>query len=476
MRAMRCSLAVLCVLSAVLAVGAGAAGHAGAWHRADLRPVTQPSVVAGRVVVYAEVDRQLRLLALSARTGRTLWSQAASPSYVTPGVAPEVASIDGVVVYLQDAGGARTARLAGVDAATGRSRWQTDPGLFGSWPTPCGRGGRSICVNGALAGATIAGLLEFDARTGVLIRSEKGLADGRALGQELVDSGNRAPETLTATSGARVVWERPLRDVFAGKGLSSDWGWNFERYLSRGLYIGSVGADARVTRGSRVTLDLSGGGMAAFAISDGRVRWRNAGSQYACGIVPCPGSARHSTDDPQSEGSPEVGVRVRSSGTAVARLDRPFDDPVFSKDARVVLEGFDPGTGRTVWRAPVRADFLFKLSFAQVGDAVIAVRDARDRLVAVDLRTGATRALPATSAAWCRKPRQYSDLPGWIDPTGKRQTKYVGQDSFAPCTVAGRPRPQPGVVPGFVATFGARVGTTGFWSEPRGVRAAPIAG
>lgn len=122
---------VLVAIVALFALGCALsdAASAAGWERRDIRAVTQPVVVRDRLVLYAEVDRQLRLLALSARTGRTLWSQPASPSQVTPGVAPEIVVIDRTAYFL-GAGEGRTAHLTAIDVATGRFRWRTDPGVF----------------------------------------------------------------------------------------------------------------------------------------------------------------------------------------------------------------------------------------------------------------------------------------------------------------------------------------------------------
>src|SRR4051794_29084055 len=117
---LRLSLPVgLLVLVAMSAVG----GHVDAatsrgWQRVDLHAVTQPRAVGHRFVLYAAKGGELQVVALDAISGTTAWSVAASPSIITPGVAPSVAAIGGDVFYLRTAA-AGGAELVARDVATG---------------------------------------------------------------------------------------------------------------------------------------------------------------------------------------------------------------------------------------------------------------------------------------------------------------------------------------------------------------------
>lgn len=136
----RCLLvaSMTAALAAACSPASSSRGNATAigWTRADLTPVTQPAPVAGRFVLYVSSARQLSVVGLNARTGATVWSDAATQSSIPPGVAPDLAVVGGVVVYVHSLG-AQTADLVGADAATGRVIWHTSVGDFTSWPQLC---------------------------------------------------------------------------------------------------------------------------------------------------------------------------------------------------------------------------------------------------------------------------------------------------------------------------------------------------
>src|SRR3954471_3129201 len=85
---------------AALLVGArSGAGAAAGWVRADLRPVTQPALLGGAIVLYTSQKGGLRVLALDPHDGRTLWSRPATASSVAPGEAPQILFLGGHVVF-----------------------------------------------------------------------------------------------------------------------------------------------------------------------------------------------------------------------------------------------------------------------------------------------------------------------------------------------------------------------------------------
>src|SRR4051812_34810585 len=70
------------------------------WKRTDLRPVSQPAVVGDRVMLLVGAAGGLRVIALDAASGATVWSHDASPWEMAPGEAPYLAIIGGEVVFL----------------------------------------------------------------------------------------------------------------------------------------------------------------------------------------------------------------------------------------------------------------------------------------------------------------------------------------------------------------------------------------
>ena len=120
----------LAALAVALFLVLSARGSVGAWRRSDLKPVTQPAPLGGRFLLYAASEGGLRILALDARSGSTVWSAVASPSGIAPGQPPELALVDGYVIYLREVSGRRLAQLVASDPSTGREVWQSRAGHF----------------------------------------------------------------------------------------------------------------------------------------------------------------------------------------------------------------------------------------------------------------------------------------------------------------------------------------------------------
>src|SRR4051812_549881 len=98
MPSMRRTLALAAAMTLTCATHASA--QTPGWTRPDLKPVTQPVAAGDRVVLYVAADKGLRLLGLDAASGRTVWSQPASASDITPGEAPSLLVAGGQAIYL----------------------------------------------------------------------------------------------------------------------------------------------------------------------------------------------------------------------------------------------------------------------------------------------------------------------------------------------------------------------------------------
>jgi hypothetical protein len=92
-------------------------------------------------------------------------------------------------------------------------------------------------------------------------------AGGREIGPDLYDPAARAPEVMEAVSGTSVAWIRPL-------------------------------ASYTVTK---ATVSIARGMTAGFRLSDGSVAWRDPGTVYMCGELPCPGQGI-------GGGTPDLGI------------------------------------------------------------------------------------------------------------------------------------------------------------------------
>ena len=220
-------LAVACS-NAEARVAAAQGAAASGWTRSDLRPITQPAPVAGRLVLYVAAGGGLRLIAVSAGSGSTFWTKVATTSQVAPGSPPALAVVGETVFYLRKETGP-VARLVAVAARSGNELWRSGPAEFTSSPSICPGARSTICISGVLAAAPHqARLLRFDAVRGTLLDSPLLSSDGggREVGVGLFDPGERKPEVLLAIAGKRVSWRKPLSQIFTVPGLSTDWGWN----------------------------------------------------------------------------------------------------------------------------------------------------------------------------------------------------------------------------------------------------------
>jgi outer membrane protein assembly factor BamB len=446
------------------AAGDEANARAAAWKRTDLKPVSQPSAVGDRLVLYAAAPPGLRLIAVSGRTGSTLWSVAATPSLNARGEAPTVMTSGGTVIYMRPAVGGVT-ELVARDVATGRDLWRV-PGLFTSWPEACPESPAAVCVTGSLLWQKRQTyLLSLDAGNGETraIATLGKRSGGRRIAPGLFDPGARSPELLLAAQSSRVTWRQPLGNVFTLQGSSTDWGWNFDRIERHGLFVGSPGWAPRSRTSSRIVVDVSRSITAGFRIRDGAVAWRSRGTTYRCTYLPCPGQ--------EDAGAPSVGVRFRESGTVTATRQRP--KPVASRGAKVVVEGFDPHTGRTLWTFDAGREIgLLSRTYEapQLDATTVVLRDERQRRFAVDLSTGSKRSVPPSTRGWCRESTRYTSRR-----TGGSPVTWAGRDALFPCTVAGR-RSSVGRAPAFVGEIGARVGSLVVWSERSAVVGAPQGG
>src|SRR5262249_44182884 len=301
------------------------------------------------------------------------------------------------------------------------------------------------CLTGLLSTSAQRGAqLRFDAKTGkqlpgAVISTRFG---GRELAPDLFDPGDRNPELIIATSGAHESWRRPLRAIFTLPGASTDWGWNFDRANRPGLFVGSPGWKPVKLTSTRYSSDLSKAMTAGFRISDGTVVWRSSGS-FICYYLPCPGDSEAGYSSPSNAHGPGPTVALRVRG--VGRVNGSFNGlPVASRSARLTIEGFDPGTGHTMWHYDAgHATGLITQRFLPPRmNSTTTVLPRGRRLVALDLRSGRQRPVAASAAAWCRKPVLYKQR-------GSRLTTYIGQFSLYPCTAKGRRRTTSAAPPSF---------------------------
>jgi len=465
LRRRRVSLVVCALLlfACVLFGGYGsafAASSAGRWTFSRMRPVSSPVAVGGRFVVYVASRQRLMIVGLDARSGKPAWMFPATPSASTPGVGPSVLAIGNRVIFMETAAGV-SARLVAVDAVSGRLLWASRAAVFSDWPEPCVGDPRGACDIGFLVSVLpfpAARLLRFgvtDGRATVGSALPGSLASARGLASGLYDPGLRHPEYLVSASATRVLWTRRLADIFDLAGASTDNSWDIDRIDRDGLFVGSVGAPAQTTRSGLSVYDVSAAETVGFRMADGSVVWSNAGSQYGCDLLPCPGWL--------SQGGLRVGVRLRETGTLTFRggggngIVAPGDD--------VTIEGFDPATGNTLWTFDAGDDAGLIAATEvppQTRATVVVLPNAKVIPNLVDLISG--HAMPATGPveAWCEPLTTTYDL-------GSLGQYTAAAASFA-CDAEGHRIRTPGRIPSFV---GPSIRGVTAWSDVNQVVAAP---
>ena len=454
MRALTKCVFVLAAMSTLLAIGDGAAAaRAGGvrWTFAKFRPVSQPSAVASRFVLYAAGSGGLRVVALDVRSGRPVWTALASPSAIAPGVPPTLLAVDGEVIILRPVFGQR-ARLVAIDARTGRKRWASNPGYFTDWPERCLGEPSYVCDVGTYAAISdeSVSVMRFRVRDGhrsrgALLSTGSSLGAPRAVGPGLFDTGQREPEVLESASPTRRLWLRPLADIFGVPDASTDNGWDIDRVTRAGLFVGSVLAAPSVSSTSGYQFDFAAQETVGFSIVKGSVAWTDKGSLYACGQpLPCPGEF--------SPGGPSITLRFRATGI----LSAPAGGGALrvSPGASVAVEGFDATTGKNRWSFNAGHD-VGLLTEAQVppqlSSTVLALPNASGAPMLVDLSTGAGTPVASGAVAWCRSLVSYHEDVGYPGPVGPI-TQYVGGYSFFPCDPTGHRRLVPTHVPSFVGS------------------------
>jgi outer membrane protein assembly factor BamB len=440
------------------------------WIRTDLTPVAQPYIAGGRFVVYVQGSAGLDIVGLDAKTGRTAWKLDASASGVTQGIAP-IFAIDGNrVVFLRDVGKG-SAALVAVDARTGALSWNSPPGIFADWAATCADDTTAVCTTGFLLGKPQqARELRFAAATGKQLPSPSFPAGSspRSLAPDLYDLGTRKPEKFAATSGDKIMWQRPLASVFTSAGASTDNGWNIDRVPKAGMFVGSVMAAPVSSSPTSAVFDLSKTMTAGIRMSDGSAAWRDLGSQYACSDLPCPGMVLDRAKGTPAYAPPTQGLRLRLRG--IARVSKT-NGPTFS-NFDVVVEGFDLRTGMTRWSfdAGPSQPLLENASLPSLAENTIVVKGADRKLIALNVRNGARTPVPPGAIAWCAKPTRYTtDVPDGQSPT----TSYQGDDALLPCDTTGATVTTPKQVPRFV---GPLLDGVVAWSEAHQVVARPPAG
>jgi hypothetical protein len=273
---------------------------------------------------------------------------------------------------------------------------------------------------------------------------------------------------MTATDGEHELWTKDLAELFTGKGLTTDTGWNFDRVPKVSLFIGSIGPILDQLENGDYHTDLSTSELVGIRIDDGSVAWRDVGAAYGCNMLPCPGAAASS---PTEGALPNSGVRLRISGTVTQGADD--DQGTWSDDGKVIIEGFDQATGRTTWSFDLghSQDLLDDSNFPQADASTIQVIAADGSHVLLDLATGEHQPVPDDLVLWCSEETEYEVSPPFDND--RHVTTYTGQLSRFPCLPDGSRTDLPAMIPSWV---GSTAGGHITWSDTKAVVSAEVGG
>ncbi|MEA2973173.1 MAG: hypothetical protein QOG82_1631 [Actinomycetota bacterium] len=421
------------------------------WTNANVHWVTQPQTVAGRFVAYFERNRRLWVGAVDAPTGKVSWEYAASASFLTPGVAIDLAHDDRHVYFAVPAASNVSAPgvvgVVAVDAASGTEIWTTDTSfLLLDSLTTCPGDDTMLCASGATSG----GRREIRVAKGTghvstPLPDGTTAGTGRSLGAGLHDLGGRDPELIAAIDpSGRTLWTKTASELFQGRLVTSDHGWNWDRHGD--ILVGSLGwGDSDPS-----SFDLSQESIAGVDAATGSVVWVDDGAELGCGIVSL---------------SRQESIRCRRTGTATSDPDDPDDVPVVT-GLTVVMERFDPATGATLWQADLGAALSLVLDTAplvRVTPTEFAVGRDDGTSIVVDIVSGHTRPPTLDDVGWCASTNVYVDSLTSGAPENRRGDDYLTQ-----C------RPDGSTVFALTASpveTGARLGQTLAWVDAGGMHA-----
>jgi hypothetical protein len=179
----------------------------------------------------------------------------------------------------------------------------------------------------------------------------------------------------------------------------------------------------------------------------------------------------------QTDVGPTVGLRLVEHGTWSFPADNPDANGTVSSDADVIIEGFSPARARALWRFDAgRQPGLIdgRLTPALASAHSVIIRDARGRLVALNLASGSRRPVSSPARGWCRTQITYRQSIGYEVPEGTVH-RYFGQRALSPCDGRSfRRMAAPPRAPAFIGGIGARSGDLIARTDLTGVVAAPI--
>ena len=432
------------VLVAIPSTGTALAGlhRAVGWTDGGVHVVGGPIAADGRVlVIVSDSDRSTWLEAISPTSGKALWRIPEGFSEIAAGV--EVAPLargHTALALVPSPSHDGTVRLEGVDISTGRVVWRSSGAQYVTdVPEPCPNpiGARAFCVVTAKPSAEPT-LLAISPATGRSIATVQGIE--RTLGSGVFQAFIQPSVLVGIDIPGGFQWSTPVVSAF-GPGYDPNFGWNFDTFGS--VDAGWVGKQS----GSGAT-DLGASKTVGLDDKTGRTLWVIHGS------LECGGGSVF-----------KLPFACALTGTLKVR----FPKFVVSRNARGVIEGFSPRTGKISWRFSLDHTHLASVLTARLeiaDETHLLVWSNRGERRVLDLKTGSSASPTVGQVFWCERQNVFrvKSPPKGVPP------ERMGVGYLSPCDINGKPakakiQPLRGVVP--------TVGGVIVWASSAGLEAAP---
>ncbi|WP_417220458.1 PQQ-binding-like beta-propeller repeat protein [Arthrobacter sp.] len=410
-----------------------------------LDPIGQPLLQDGVALVITGEGQLMELVALDVKSGKELWRKDYHPGHVAHGIytSPSItedAKGRARAIFLQhgkipdqDLGTYDWTVPVAVDLKTGKEIFRGKSSeVANNRPGAC-NDGTDLCYQRWSPVDGDSELVHVD----LVTRHIKYGHDAGPLGREFQPIGGgglntvwSTPERIARVDKDKVMWKKSTESVF-GKGASASWGWAFDYFKKKDLFIGAVGisprpelSDEEFDKLESYTVDLTHDVLAGIDATTGKVLWKAEGSDPWC----TSGLEMSST---VLHGGKSFPVRCEYlSGTYKVPSKGRFHH------AKARLVGYDPTTGKTMWKTKTvkvtRGGQLLQ-SVAGRGEYVLTGKPGGN--LVVDATTGKARKASTGETFLCTSTGTYA-LP--VEQGEDSLARANGSLLLSSCTSTGK--------------------------------------
>ncbi|MFL4472953.1 PQQ-binding-like beta-propeller repeat protein [Paeniglutamicibacter sp. MACA_103] len=401
-----------------------------------MKVLDRPQVVKGVVVVLSEGAKGLELTGLKEATGKKLWAVPVHPGWVPSGVnmgvnLSKTAKGKNVALFLQKSkprdgwtGDVWTMPVA-VNITSGKVVYKGPAQVITSRPQTC-PDGKDMCYLSINPYIDDKQRMRVDLDRG----TQRTLTPRHKLGDSIFPisggelyghySGNKS--NLLRLKGNDKLWGLSLAKAM-GSTYTPGEGWNIDYSEKLGIYSGWIGHESKETKGSKGKViardsDFSQEMMIGLDAKTGKTLWKAKGASTFC----LPPMGRRNTVLEDGKSYP---VRcVFDSGT----LEEAEGTKSKIKNGKLHLEGFDPKTGKVIWKTKnytVATDIDVAHVPDDGGASLFLAKEKKPTVL--DTRTGETRNITAEERFLCTKGVQYA-----------KPQEGTGGTILFPCTADGK--------------------------------------